>query len=254
MPGLLVAACLLGAVQASAGPLQPTAPATAPAAGPAAGNRLDGAERAERPDPADLGRGLRYFRAGTLETDLASLAPALASGPLVLDLRAAQGDAVSTARLQELLAQRPPAEAANRPLFVLLSADTPAGIRAAVPAAPAVVTLGCPGPGFEPGLSVSTDPARDRAAVAALAGGRPALDLIVEKLDKPRYDEARLARNHANGHRANDQQESPAKDKPAATSTSAAPAPEAPVQDLVLQRAVFLHRALLALGRLPQKD
>lgn len=238
-PGLLVAACLLWAAPATAGSLPTAEPATPPAASPAAA------------DPSDLGRGLRYFRAGALVTDLAALGAALASGPLVLDLRAAQGDAVSTARLQELLAQRSSAAPASSPLFVLLSADTPADIRSAVPASPVVVTLGCAGPGFAPALVVSTDLAHDRAAIAELAAGRPARDLIGVKLDKPRFDEAHLARNHASGHHSEDQQSSTTdtKDKPAAP-----PAPEAPIQDLVLQRAVFLHRALLALGRIPQKD
>jgi hypothetical protein len=98
---------------------------------------------------------------------------------------------------------------------------------------------------------VSTDSAHDRAAVAALAAGRSWRELIEEKIDKPSYDEARLARNHANGHRNEEGEPAPAaaKDKPDPAAT-----PEAPLQDLVLQRAVFLHRALLALGRLPQKD
>ncbi|MBK8475942.1 MAG: hypothetical protein IPL39_06415 [Opitutaceae bacterium] len=115
-----------------------------------------------------------------------------------------------------------------------------------MPAAPAILTLGYASPGFAPTLAVSTEPALDRAAVAALAAGRPARELIEEKLDKPRFDEARLARNHANGRRGDDAAPPDESKEP--------PASEVPVKDLVLQRAVFLHRALLALGRLPQKD
>ena len=238
---LLLTAGLAPAARADGTAAQPPA---APASTPAP------QDKAEAPaDPNDLGRGLRYFRATALAADLATLEPALAAGPLVLDLRASQGDASAIARLQELLQRR--TAAADRPLFVLLAADTPAAVRAAVPAAPPIVTLGCAGPGYAPAVAVSTDSARDRAAVAALAAGRPVRELIEEKIDKTRYDEALLVRNHANGRRPTEGAPPPAapKDKPAA-----ADAPEPPLQDLVLQRAVFLHRALLALGRLPQKD
>lgn len=247
---LWLAAGLLAAAPAT----EPASPPAAPAAAAAPTDRSDRSDPAAPPansDPADLGRGLRYFRVAALAADLPTLGPALAAGPLVLDLRAAQGDSVSTVRLQELLQHR--AAGAERPLFVLLASDTPEAIRAAVPAAPAILTLGCAGPGFAPALAVSTEPALDRAAVAALAAGRPPRELIEEKLDKPRFDEARLARAHANGRRGDDAGAPPPaaepKDSPDATA-----APEAPVKDLVLQRAVFLHRALLALGRIPQKD
>lgn len=238
---LLLPAGLAPAAPADGASAQPPAP-------PAA--TLSPTEKTEVPaDPADLGRGLRYFRATALAADLASLESALAAGPLVLDLRAASGEADAIARLQELLQRRPAAD--NRPLFVLLAADTPAAVRAAVPATPPVVTLGCSVPGFAPAVAVSTDPARDRAAIAALAAGRPVRELIEEKIDKLRYDEAHLARNHANGRRKDEGEPTAAtaKDKPTPDA-----APEAPLKDLVLQRAVFLHRALLALGRLPQKD
>ena len=39
-------------------------------------------------------------------------------------------------------------------------------------------------------------------------------------------------------------------DKPGPVDSAAQPPPEAPVKDLVLQRAVYLHRALIALGHL----
>ncbi len=249
---LLLAAGLLAAAPAT----EPAAPPAAPAAAAAPTDRSDRSDPAAPPansDPADLGRGLRYFRVAALAADLPTLEPALAAGPLVLDLRAAQGDTVSTVRLRELLQHHATAADAGRPLFVLLAADTPEAIRAAVPAAPAILTLGCAGPGFAPALAVPAEPDLDRAAVAALAAGRPARELIEEKLDKPRFDEARLARAHANGRRGDDAGAPPPAAEPK-DSPDAAAAPEAPVKDLVLQRAVFLHRALLALGRIPQKD
>lgn len=247
---LFLAAGLLPA----APPAEPAAPPAAEPAGAASqAARSDPPDSPENSDPADLGRGLRFFRVAALATDLAALEPALAAGPLVLDLRAAHGDPVSNARLQELLQRRTTPADTARPLFVLLAADTPAAIRSAVPAAPAILTLGCAGPGFAPTLAVSTDPTLDRAAVAALAAGRPARELIEEKLDKPRFDEARLTRNHANGRRGGEDSAPSPGAEPDNQPVGGA-APEAPVKDLVLQRAVFLHRALLALGRLPRKD
>ena len=237
--GRLLAAGLASAIAADAG----AAPA---AASSDQANRTDRSDPSEKKlDSHDLGQGLRYARFADL-ADEQSAAAALAAPALVLDLRLATADPVAEARLRELLPQRGIA----RPLFLLLGADTPAALRAAVPAAPGVLTLGSAQAGFPVAVAVSTDLAHDRATVAELAAGRPLRELIEEKLDKPRFDEARLARAHANGRRNDDDSAPPAAD----AKDKAAAAPEPPLKDLVLQRAVFLHRALLALGRLPPKD
>lgn len=249
---LLLAAGLLPATNADAGAPPPPAAAEAVAATDPT-DRADPPDQADPIDPNDLGRGLRYVRFSDLAL-AEPVAAALAAPALILDLRLATAEPAAEARLRELLPQRDVA----RPLFLLLGADTPAALRSAIPAsAPGVLTLASVHAGIAVSLTVSTDLARDHAVMAALAAGRPVCELIEEKLDKPRFDEARLARNHANGRRGNDNEDVVAPPTPepkdiSALAPTAGSAP--PLQDLVLQRAVFLHRALLALGRLPQKE
>jgi len=207
-------------------------------------------------DPADLGLGLRYFRLAAdaaLPEEASAFAAALAAPALVLDLRLAPADSVAETRLRELLANR----AAARPLFVLLGPATPAALRAAIPAtAPGVLTLAAKDAGFAASVAIAVEPARDHAAAEALAAGRPPRELVEEKIEKDRYDEARLARDHANGHRErqtdaaapDSDTANPTADKASKTGDSV---PTPPLQDILLQRAVFIHRGLLALGRIP---
>jgi hypothetical protein len=190
-------------------------------------------------DPADLGRGLRYLRLGA-PADVSAFAAALAAPALVLDLRSGvDADAGTLARLRELFAQRN----AARPVLVLLGADTSEPLRTTIPhSAPGVLTLAPKESAFAADVPVAVAPAQDHAAVEALAAGRPPRELIEEKIDKQRYDEARLAHDHANGVRERDSAPDAKPAEPAA----------APLQDLLLQRAVFIHRALLALDRIPE--
>ena len=94
-----------------------------------------------------------------------------------------------------------------------------------------------------PEICVASDLEQDRRACDALAAGVPPAELITEVLEKTRFDEAHLVRSRANGNPDGTAD-------PAAATTPADPAkPERP-KDTSLQRAVFLHRALLALGRI----
>jgi hypothetical protein len=110
-----------------------------------------------------------------------------------------------------------------------------------------VVTIGPASNEFNADIPVNVSPQADRLAYDALAKGTPIEDLVAHKLDKPRRDEAELARQHTNGSADEDSEAPP----PKTAATPAPPAIEAPVTDLVLVRAVQLHRALLALRRLP---
>ncbi len=160
---------------------------------------------AEKPaaDPLELGRGLRYFRFGA--GDDAAFATAKNAPALVVDLRLAGEDIANVARLRELLATRD----ATRPLFVLLGADTPTALRAAISTAPGVLTLAGKDSGVAASVVIAVEPVSDRAAAEALAAGRTPRELVEEKIEKTRFDEARLARNHANGHRDSDTTEAP---------------------------------------------
>jgi hypothetical protein len=206
-------------------------------------------------DPADLGRGLHYLQLAASTSDTA-FAAALAAPALVLDLRLAPADPAAESRLRELLSRSD----ATRPLFILLGPDTPAALRPAVRSGPGVLTLAGKNAGGATSVVIDVDPARDRAAAEALATGRPPRELIEEKIEKTRYDEEHLAHNRAIGHRDGDTDDSPAPAKPAAngvaapsTGAEAQPAKPAspPLQDVLLQRALFIHRGLLALGRIP---
>ena len=194
----------------------------------------------------DLGHGLAYLRVAQLPADL----PTKVAEPhkaLVLDLRFVSADATAGQAFGAWLGFR---ASAHSPLTILLNAETSplllhVFLTPSLP--PGVVTIGPASSEFKADVAVDVSPQADRLAYDALAKGTPIEDLVAHKLDKPRRDEAELARQHNNGNSDEDVEE-PAP-KPAAT--PAAPAVDAPVTDLVLVRAVQLHRALLALRRLP---
>lgn len=191
-------------------------------------------------DPADLGRGLRYFRPAD-----ADFTAALAAAALVLDLRETTDLAQAETRLQALLAHCDVAH----PLLVLLDAGTPESLRAALPAhAPGLLTLAPADAGLPADILVASDATQEQAAVAALAAGETPLALAEEKVSKQRYDEAALVHDHANGV-----SERPPRNDTAPDGRSAEPAdtPQVPPHDRLLQRALFIHRGLLALGRIP---
>ena len=193
----------------------------------------------------DLGRGLTYLRVTQLPADL----PTKSAEPhkaLVLDLRCASADANAAQAFEAWLKFR---ASANSPLTILVNAETsPLLLRVflAAPALPGVVTIGPAPDDFNVDVPVNVSPQADRLAYDALANGTPIEDLVARKLDKPRRDEAELARQHNNGNTDEDSDAPP----PKAATVPAPPAVEAPVTDLVLVRAVQLHRALLALRRL----
>ena len=111
------------------------------------------------------------------------------------------------------------------------SADSIAGL----------VIIGASAPGFSPDISLPITPADDQRAYDAVERGIPASSLLDDAPDKPRNDEARLAREHlADGQLGDGSADAAAADahKPR------------PLIDPVLLRAVQLHRGLIALRRL----
>lgn len=196
------------------------------------------------PIERDLGQGLRYVRTTTLPADLP--AASLPAGPLVLDLRfAVAGDEASTALGAWLKFRASP----KNPVFVLLNRDTaPALIESlASPQRPAgVITLGQPTHGFAPDFVVNVKEDEARRAFEALAANTPVEALVTENQDKPRNDEASIARAL---------QQPPAEPADPELTDGDVPPPEKPapaptLTDRVLQRAIQLHRALRALGRI----
>jgi hypothetical protein len=228
MPGALLLVAVPSARAAAA--KEPVAKAAPPAA-----------------DTSALGQGLDYLRARTVPGDL-SPERAAGRGPLVLDLRFATVGANDGFSLANWLGTR---ARANAPVLVLFNAGTqPALIEALAPGyLPAnVITLGPADTGIPADIVVPVDAAADRTAYDAYTQGTALSALISPATDKQRFDEAELIRRDA--------AEAAAKSAPAPAPTGRngsrgrGSSRETPVVDLLLQRAVQLHRSLLALGRL----
>lgn len=193
----------------------------------------------------DLGQGLAYLRVKSLaeaEKSVRSNVPA--DRALVLDLRYCVADEASAAMLRDSLAAR---RNAPPPLLVLVSPATPALIARALGPLPAkTLVLGLEGSAPAPTVVIRGDADTDRRAYDAADGGMPLATLINGKLDKERYDEATLVREFTNGNR--DSRPPPAPNPAApATPEQRKPEPVPVLTDRVLQRAVQLHRALLAI-------
>jgi hypothetical protein len=189
----------------------------------------------------DLGQGLSYLRVPSLAGAEAALRQAVpGAGALVLDLRyTAVGE--DPAALAAALTTRP----AGAALFVLVSPATPPALG---PALGTALTLGAPGSVPAPKVVVQTDAAADRRAYDALTAGTPLEKLLSGKIAKERFDEATLVREFKDGNTA---AEPPPTPNPTATPPDGAAKDPAtvPPTDRVLQRAVHLHRSLLALRK-----
>jgi len=202
----------------------------------------------------DLGEGLSYLRIRSLGDAGATLQKTVAAtGALVLDLRYATATAESSAVLQNALARR----SSSTPLFILVSPATPPGLEPIISASPAL-TLGVAGSLPRPKVVIQTAATTDRAAFDALESGATLEKLISGKIEKERFDEASLVQEfkHGNPLPGDRPGQTPAGQQPGTVPPTPDPTlapPAGPVDepvaltDRVLQRAVHLHRALLAL-------
>jgi hypothetical protein len=189
----------------------------------------------------DLGQGLSYVRVHTLPDDLPAAA-ALRGRSCVLDLRYVQGDpALAATLVQWLKAHASP----HTPVLLLANRQTSAELLAPFPSADAIaglVIIGPAAPGFSPDVALPVTAAEDRRAYDALDRGVTVAALLDDSPNKPRNDEARLERDH--------QEDSDPAAEPANADPLEAKKGPPPLIDAVLQRAVQLHRSLLALKRL----
>jgi len=196
----------------------------------------------------DLGEGLTYFRAHVLPEDLP--AATVKPGPMVLDLRFVTFHEKAENALDAWLTFR---ASARTPVFLLLDSPTAerfAPVLAAHHSSPGVLTLGEAAENFTPDIPIDASPDEEKKAYDALEKGASIPSLTTENADKPRNDEAALT--HARTNPIEDPSDSdfvegdpPSLDKP----KPALPVPE-PVIDHTLQRAIHVHRGLLALKRL----
>ena len=204
----------------------------------------------------ELGQALAYVRVTDASADTALAVDTIERRPaLVLDLRSLPADEKFAVAIRAALA-KPPAPHAVR--FVLINSTTAPALLAALndDTSKFVITLGPRSPAIAPDIAVSISDDEDRRAYAALATGTPLEKLITDSHEKPRYDEARLVQDHTNGVTPPDSLLPADADDDSVTTEpdtekkpAAAPKPVAPV-DLVLERAVQIHRSLLALKKL----
>lgn len=181
----------------------------------------------------DLGRSLMYYRLVDLPRDLPP-ADSPRQQPCVLDVRYAAGDAAAAASLLAWLRQN---ATARTPVFVLANGETSAPLIAMLGSrrdVSHVIVLGRAAPGFAPDLPLESTAEEERRAYDALAGLADVTALITTNPGKPRNDEASLSRDSSTEPRAGGRPP---------------PAANGPI-DAALQRAVHLHRALLALRKL----
>jgi hypothetical protein len=192
--------------------------------------------------PIDLGQSLSYFRVHTETSDEKQIGEALAANrALVLDLRYASATKADAGAFGQALAKRKGSE----PLFVLVSPETPLSLAEALSVSPAkFVTLGVHGSLPTPAVVVEQSARDDHRAYEAFESGQPLPELISGRITKDRYDEASLMNDFRSG---NLNAEPPAEPDPTATPDSQEKKIPPPLVDRVLQRAVNLHRALLAL-------
>jgi hypothetical protein len=183
----------------------------------------------------NLGNGLTYFRVHELPSDLPST-PAGRPGPCVLDLRFAKSDGASASLLAAWVKFN--ASAAN-PVFILENADTSAALLSLFPGSGAggVIVLAPASEKLSPTVGVHVDANTDRRAYYAVEKGASISSLLTDNPEKPRIDEAYLEKEHI-------------ADSDAPDIETDKPSPPSPLVDSMLQRAVQLHRGLIALKRI----
>ena len=197
------------------------------------------------PIERELGENLRYVRVHTVPDEL----PAEQSkkSAVILDLRYAVGTSQSGAALDTWIKTR---AGTHTPVFVLLNPETAPTLSELFFAhrkQTGVITLGRAVAKLTPDIVIAEKDEDERRAFDALEHDTPIETLITENADKPRVDEAAIMR-------ARSEQDGLPPDSALADnigpSGKKAESPPPPVIDRTLQRAVQMHRALLALKRL----
>lgn len=208
------------------------------AAAPAETSAGDAAHVAARaPITHDLGRNLVYHRIHELPADLPAV-DAPRRQPRIVDLRYVGADDAGAAALQSWVK----ANATPRtPVFLLANPSTDRDLVAPFTgrrATASVLVVGPRGRGFAPDIEVNISADDERRAYDALEAGADLATLLTDNPDKVRNDEASLSRDRSTDS-------APAESAAGATN----PASAIPV-DATLQRAVHLHRSLVALRRI----
>jgi hypothetical protein len=187
------------------------------------------------PIQRELGYGLVYVRVQNLPADLPAKPPRRAP-PYVIDLRYLNADEEGATDFSAWLHQR---ATSRSPVFVLANSETSPPLLKVLAAhrrGTGIAVVGIEHGPFRPDVAVRGSPENERRAYEALAQGADIGALLTDNPDKVRNDEASLS-----------------KDRLAEASADAADKTEkkeAPPIDATLQRAVHLHRALVALRKI----
>ena len=187
------------------------------------------------PIERELGNGLVYVRVHTLPADLPAK-PAGRAPPCIVDVRYVQTDTDGAAAFAAWVKSR---ATPRTPVFVIANADTARPLLKELSAherGTGIAVVGIPRGSFKPDVAVTASADDERRAYDALEKGAAIGTLLTDNPNKVRNDEASLAR------------ESPA--QPAAEPAESGTKQPLPPIDASLQRAVHLHRALVALKRL----
>lgn len=190
----------------------------------------------------DLGQSLVYHRVHVLPADLPAMGTARKRA-CVLDLRYVHGDAAAATALQAWIKF---SASTRTPVFVLVNADTDAVLlHSFTEQGPVngVMTVGIAGGKFHPDLVVHNSPENERRAYDALENGAAIVTLLTDNPDKMRNDEASLSKDRLAEAAADSAADALAKNRPAP-----------PPVDVALQRAMHMHRALVALHKIPSPE
>jgi hypothetical protein len=193
---------------------------------------------AAAPVERELGAGLSYFRVHELPADL----PAKPTGRVaacVLDLRYVRGDADAATALMAWLKSR---ASTRSPVFVLANAETSGALQKSLAEherGTGVMVVGIPARQFRPDVAVAGSTPDERRAYDAFEQGVSTAVLLTDNPDKVRNDEASLSKDRLAEASAD-----------AAEGALAGKRAGPPPIDVTLQRAVHLHRALVALKKL----
>jgi hypothetical protein len=181
----------------------------------------------------DLGAGLTYYRIHRLPQDQPS-PPAGRPGACILDLRYAKSDEIAASALRDWVKFN---VSVHAPVFVLENAATDPALLATLPGGgqPGLIVLAPLSDKIGPDIAVRVTAAQDRKAYEALEKGADVTSLLSDYPDKPRIDEAYLEKEHI-----------PDSESPEVPTDHL---PARPLVDPLLQRAVQLHRGLVALKR-----
>ena len=182
----------------------------------------------------ELGHGLLYIRVHRVPEDLPPK-PSVRVPPCVVDVRYVNADVEGAKAFSGWLKQR---ATPRSPVFVLANTETSRPLLDVVAGherGTGIVVVGIERGDFHPDIAVKGTPENERRAYDALEQGTAINTLLTDNPDKVRNDEASLS-----------------KDRLAEASADASTTAKktAPPIDVTLQRAVHLHRALVALRKI----